>query len=98
MLFRSLELERLARWLEKAAGGELHLVVYCQGNKEKSKMIAEDLRHQLLAVMGKEIMIPIQASWFDEPALIKTAQGSEYELPQGLLVFTRPLTTKRGNA
>ena len=94
---RQLELERLARWLEKAPAGELHLVVYCQHDRERGKAIAGDLRQQLLAIMGGESTIPIRISWFDEPASIRTANGTEQEMAKGLLVFTQPLPNQGSN-
>jgi tetratricopeptide (TPR) repeat protein len=87
---RQLELERLARWLEKAPAGELHLVVYYQHDREQGKAIAWELRQQLLAIMGDEMTMPIRVSWFDEPASIRTANGTEQKLAQGLLLFTQP--------
>ncbi len=88
---RQLELERLARWLEKSPAGELHLVVYFQNDRERGKAIAGDLKQQLLTIMGGESTIPIRISWFDEPSSIRTANGTEQKLAQGLVVFTQPL-------
>ncbi len=93
---RQLELERLARWLEKAPAGELHLVVYYQHDREQGKTIAWELRQQLLAIMGDEMTMPIRVSWFDEPASIRTANGTEQKLDQGLLLFTQP-SQKQGS-
>jgi tetratricopeptide (TPR) repeat protein len=93
---RQLELERLARMVEKAPASALHLVVYLHNDKIQGKAIATELRQQLQAIMEKNTTIPIQVSWFDEPALIQTADGSERELAQGLLIFTQPLTIQRG--
>ncbi len=94
---RQLELERLARWLGKVPAGELHLVVYYHNDKNQGKAIAGELRQQLQAIMGRNATIPIQVSWFDQPALIRTADGAERKLAQGLLIFTQPLPTQRGN-
>ncbi len=94
---RQLELERIVRWLEKSPSVELHLIVYSHNDKEKGKMIAEELRQQLQAIMGQNVIMPIRISWFDEPALVRTADGAERELTQGLLLFTLPFTTQRGN-
>ena len=93
---RQLELERLARWLEKAPADELHLVVYYQHDREQGKTIAWELRQQLLAIMGDEMTMPIRISWFDEPASIRTANGIEQKLAQGLLLFTQP-SPKQGS-
>lgn len=93
---RQLELERLARWLEKAPAGELHLVVYYQHDREQGKAIAWELRQHLLAIMGDEMTMPIRISWFDEPASIRTANGTEQKLAQGLLLFTQP-SPKQGS-
>jgi tetratricopeptide (TPR) repeat protein len=93
---RQLELERLARWLEKAPAGELHLVVYYQHDREQGKAIAWELRQQLLAIMGDEMAMPIRVSWFDEPASIRTANGTEQKLDKGLLLFTQP-SPKQGS-
>lgn len=94
---RQLELEQLAGWLKKAPASELHLVVYYQGDKEKGKLIAGDLRRQLVAVMGKSQAIPIRISWFDEPEQTSSAGGRTAQLPQGLLIFTQPSTIQKGN-
>jgi tetratricopeptide (TPR) repeat protein len=93
---RHLELERLARMVEKAPASVLHLVVYLHNDKIRGKAIAIELRQQLQAIMGKNIMIPIQVSWFDEPAALRTVDGKEREFAQGLLIFTQPLTIQRG--
>jgi tetratricopeptide (TPR) repeat protein len=93
---RQLELERLARLLEKAPAGELHLVVYYQHDREQGKAIAWELRQQLLAIMGDEMTMPIRVSWFDEPASIRTANGTEQKLDKGLLLFTQP-SPKQGS-
>lgn len=93
---RQLELERLVRWLEKAPAGELHLVVYYQYDLEQGKAIAGELRQQLLVIMGDEMSMPIRVSWFDEPASIRTANGTEQKLAQGLLLFTQP-SPKQGS-
>jgi len=94
---RQLEIERLARLLEKTPTGVLHLVVYYRNNKDQGKAIAGELRQQLQAIMGRNATIPIQVSWFDEPALIRTTDGNERKLAQGLLIFTEPPTSQRSN-
>lgn len=94
---RQLELELLAGWIKKAPASELHLVVYYQGDKEKGRQIAIDLRKQLVAVMGESLTIPIRISWFDEPEQTGSAGGRTAQLPQGLLIFTQPSTIQKGN-
>lgn len=93
---RRLELERLAGWLRKAPAGELHLIVFYQDDKDRGKTIAEELRQQLHAIMGTQAAMPIRVSWFDEPESMRTAEGTERKLTQGLLLFTQPLITQGG--
>lgn len=92
---RQLEIERLASWLQKASAVELHMVVYCQNDGQQGKAIAEELKQQLSAALGTNSAVPIRISWFDEPAVIRSADGAERELGRGLLIFTQSLTTAR---
>ena len=94
---RQLELERIARWLDRASAVELHLVVYSQHDSDRGKSIAEDLGQQLHAIMDKNVNIPVRISWFDEPAPVRTADGKEQKLPLALLLFTQPLKTQGGS-
>ncbi|KAB2892098.1 MAG: tetratricopeptide repeat protein [Desulfobulbaceae bacterium] len=92
---RQQELERLMTYLSQYPSGELHLVVFCQDDLELGKTIATRLKRQIHALIGNNREIPVRISWFDEPALIRTAKGAQHELEKGLFLFTQPSAQQR---
>lgn len=90
------ELERLTMHLLQYPAAELHLVVFCQDDLESGKTIAVRLKRQIHACIGNTREIPIRVSWFDEPALTRTAEGTQHELKKGLFLFTQPSAQQRG--
>ena len=92
---RQQELERLTTYLLRHPATELHLVVFCQNDLQQGKSIATRLRRQIQSFIGNTREVPIRISWFDEPALIQTAEGTQHELKKGLFLFTQPSTQQR---
>jgi tetratricopeptide (TPR) repeat protein len=92
---RHKELERLATYLLQHPAIELHLVVFCQDDLQQGKSLATRLKRQIHTLIGNSQEITILSSWFDEPALIQTAEGTQHKLEKGLFVFTQPSTQQR---
>ena len=89
------ELGRLTMYLLQHPAAELHLVVFCQDDLELGKTIAVRLKRQIHTFIGNTREIPVQISWFDEPALIRTAEGTQHEVEKGLFLFTQPSAQHR---
>lgn len=87
---RGRELMHLAEPLSRAAGDELHLIVYNQGNRSAAKATATALMAQLTQYLGDEHTIPVRVSWFDAAETVTDVNGSDRQLPSSLLIFTRP--------
>ena len=92
---RQRELERLAKYLLQHPAAELHLVVFYQDDLQQGKSIAAQLKRQIHTLIGNIQEAPIRISWFDEPALIQTAEGTQHELKKGLFLFTQPSAQQR---
>jgi tetratricopeptide (TPR) repeat protein len=88
---RGQELMHLAEALSRAAAGdELHLIVYNQGNRSAAKATATALMAQLTHYLGDEHGIPVRVSWFDAAETVTDVNGSDRQLPTSLFIFTRP--------
>lgn len=87
---RSREIAVLARAAKRAAGTELHLVMFVRGDERKAKSEVRRLKRDLLETLGKGT-VPIRVSWFNEAEKLELQTGRVVYQDSGLLVFTRSL-------
>jgi hypothetical protein len=87
--------EHLARVANRAAGQELHIVVYNKKDKDQARETALNLRSLLIEHIGSgQTAPPIRVSWFDTGETISTENGTKLQLSPSVLLFSKPINAK----
>ncbi|MDW7773493.1 MAG: tetratricopeptide repeat protein [Desulfobulbaceae bacterium] len=90
------EIDLLAASFAQSSGNVLHLVVFQADDADLAGKTAMQLHNLVSGNMGGTTDKKIQISWFGNPENVYSSSGMQYQLPEGVLVFSQPQVHQTG--
>lgn len=92
---RSKELTVISAILENNALLHLEVVAFVENDREAARKRAAEIKSMIVKNSKADVRDRVKLSWFDAPETITNHVGaSGFELPEGLLMFTRQLNER----